>query len=762
MTAAALLGGAFFLLAPKIVAAQAAMLAMNTTAPMLAGTLRAIPGVLGVLGGALAVGAVALGVYGKAKQDTKRSIDGFVTALKAERDGVIGATEAEMKLQLEQEGLIKKAAELGVAFDLLSRAVNGDKEAIRQLIEQYGMFDHDGFGMKVVGIASHFSTATGEIEKEDKALAATNPTMAKAAAQLDVLAAKFGVAGGATAETTEKFGEMADEIGITVTALFTLSRGVEASAQTIVKAVTGAMDATRSCFTSSFDVVSKFSRSSWDSMTDDADSGSGSIESSVDRVADAEQNLIYTQERLADSAAKAYASMEEDAQRAADNIVAAEERLADSKRDLIELQERQAESAKSEEERLAADVERANEKVLNSEERLLDARQNLSDLHERQSQKDELTVSDRQAMERAEKAVTRATDDLTKAQKDQADAQAKQSAGAQQSVSERQQLERSQRDIIAAEKDLATAHAEAADAQAKLAEGVKMSTSDHQELERAQRAVIEAQNGMVTSSGTAKVAVGTMAEEVEKFFVTSAAEAKAFLVNINEAIERGLDPEYVSKLLQQGPREAGPLLEMIIGDHSGRMIAMANEFMETTGAVSEQAVQMARLTQLAVSSESDEMVFQLKDAMRIAQLEAANGGRLTARELAKELGIGVDEVERILDNFFKGKLPGIAHSGGTSMIGSWASALATWPGETRAKADATSAALTDVIGQMPGWVNTAGEMTKNEWLAKLEAAGAGTGEKAQAWAEALAAGLNPIADRRRRSRHRGEGLHPGS
>ena len=271
-----------------------------------------------------------------------------------------------------------------------------------------------------------------------------------------------------------------------------------------------------------------------------------------------------------------------------------------------------------------------------------------------------------------------------------------------------------------------------------------MCTSDHQELERAQRAVIEAQNGMTESGGKATVQVGTMAEEVEKFFVTSAAEAKAFLVNINEAIERGLDPEYVSKLLQQGPREAGPLLEMIIGDHSGRMIAMANEFMETTGAVSEQAVQMARLTQLAVSSESDEMVFQLKDAMRIAQLEAANGGRLTARELAKELGIGVDEVERILDNFFKGKLPGIAHSGGTSMIGSWASALATWPGETRAKADATSAALTDVIGQMPGWVNTAGEMTKNEWLAKLEAAGAGTGEKAQAWAEALAAGLNPI------------------
>ena len=96
---------------------------------------------------------------------------------------------------------------------------------------------------------------------------------AKTAAQLDALAAKFGIAEGATAGSTEKFGEMAAEIGITTVSMFRLARGVEDDAERIRKAVTGAMDATRVSFTSSFDVVSKFSRSSWESMSGDAEGG---------------------------------------------------------------------------------------------------------------------------------------------------------------------------------------------------------------------------------------------------------------------------------------------------------------------------------------------------------------------------------------------------------------------------------------------------------------------------------------------------------
>ena len=144
VTVAALVGGAFLLLAPKIVAAHAAMATMPTTAPMMARGLGMIPGVLGVVGGALAVGTVLLSVYGKEKQQARARTDEFVTAIEAEQEGLKGEVDAVIAAQLAKAGLIDTAVKLGVSLDLVTRAAGGDEAAMKSLIDIVGMGSSEG------------------------------------------------------------------------------------------------------------------------------------------------------------------------------------------------------------------------------------------------------------------------------------------------------------------------------------------------------------------------------------------------------------------------------------------------------------------------------------------------------------------------------------------------------------------------------------------------------------------------------------------
>ena len=180
-----------------------------------------------------------------------------------------------------------------------------------------------------------------------------------------------------------------------------------------------------------------------------------------------------------------------------------------------------------------------------------------------------------------------------------------------------------------------------------------------------------------------------------------------------------------------------------MGDQADTLLTLVNDSETALAELNQQAVEMARLTQLAVSSHSDQMGRDLKNAMRIAQLEAASGGKLTAQALSKELGIGIRDVQRILDSFGI-EAPASLSTTGSKMIGSWASSLASWPGDTRTKAQETSSAVTDSLGGLPAWTNTAGEMTKNEWGSKMDVATIETATKAAAWAKALIDNLNPI------------------
>jgi TP901 family phage tail tape measure protein len=149
-----------------------------------------------------------------------------------------------------------------------------------------------------------------------------------------------------------------------------------------------------------------------------------------------------------------------------------------------------------------------------------------------------------------------------------------------------------------------------------------------------------------TSKGAASVS-----EQLRAAYKDSVTSAREFTRDIRVVTRRGLDPALISDLLKQGPAAAGPALQAMVSDHSGRLIRMANRSQAALGKIQGQVVEQARLTDLAMRSSTDTMTHDLSSAMRIAAASARSGGRATARALSHELGIAAGDVKRISNEF---------------------------------------------------------------------------------------------------------------
>jgi hypothetical protein len=135
--------------------------------------------------------------------------------------------------------------------------------------------------------------------------------------------------------------------------------------------------------------------------------------------------------------------------------------------------------------------------------------------------------------------------------------------------------------------------------------------------------------------------------DISGFYALTQTAATNFLSDIKTAISEGLDPEFVSRALQAGPEKAGPLLHKIVSDHSGGLIKMVNDSEKSLEQINQAAVEAARLTNIAVSSHSKQTADDLSKAMKYDQLITTYGGQLTAQQLAKGLGVSVEDVKRI-------------------------------------------------------------------------------------------------------------------
>jgi TP901 family phage tail tape measure protein len=203
-------------------------------------------------------------------------------------------------------------------------------------------------------------------------------------------------------------------------------------------------------------------------------------------------------------------------------------------------------------------------------------------------------------------------------------------------------------DAEAASAKTAAAEQAAQDVRERVAAKKKRTVSDTQALDRAAAAVDKARadekeaNARLESSG------------LTRMYEDAVRDARKFTADINEATKRGLDPQTVAKLLQEGPEKAGPALEALLGKNSRNLIRMSNDAETELRKLSGVVVEQARLTSAAVNAPvavGEQMTKDLSAAMAIASEKARLGGVATGGEIAKGIGQSLPEVQRIAAEF---------------------------------------------------------------------------------------------------------------
>jgi TP901 family phage tail tape measure protein len=166
---------------------------------------------------------------------------------------------------------------------------------------------------------------------------------------------------------------------------------------------------------------------------------------------------------------------------------------------------------------------------------------------------------------------------------------------------------------------------------------------------------IESVAGAFQEFGNIVGAMGTDAganyESIEKFYSLAIGGAEQFTKDINFAIKNGYDPQLIARILQEGPEKAGPFLRSMVSNHSEDLKNMVNESEEALREITQAAAEMARLTNMAVTSSSSDMTEKLGVAMAISQEVMRQGGKASAQAVADELGIGVYQVALIAEKF---------------------------------------------------------------------------------------------------------------
>jgi TP901 family phage tail tape measure protein len=198
-----------------------------------------------------------------------------------------------------------------------------------------------------------------------------------------------------------------------------------------------------------------------------------------------------------------------------------------------------------------------------------------------------------------------------------------------------------------AEEALTAARNRLADVSGRRVRGDQSIAKGSRDAERATRDVKKAEDAL------AKARSGgvTAAQQLEKQYRDAVGAGKAFLRDINTAVQKGLDPAIVQRLLEAGPKKAAPVLQAIAKDHSGRLVKLINESETTLSHLSDLAVQNARITALAINNEDSYFIQHMREAMAIATAEAAAGGKATAEALAANLHLDPKEVTEVAQRF---------------------------------------------------------------------------------------------------------------
>lgn len=180
------------------------------------GLKSAASGLLGVLGGpwgiAFAAGTMVLAAWMQKHADAKRRVDDLTTAI--ERDsGAIGKQTRELVVnQLEQDGMLQLAKELGVSLSDVTDAALGNEDAIGRVNRQLemGRLAHVSYGDGLKEASSDTAAWNDKAEKLRGALKAeaeaTDSASASARRKRAAMQSSASATGAATGKTKQNTG----------------------------------------------------------------------------------------------------------------------------------------------------------------------------------------------------------------------------------------------------------------------------------------------------------------------------------------------------------------------------------------------------------------------------------------------------------------------------------------------------------------------------------------------------------------------------
>src|ERR1035437_1816896 len=136
--------------------------------------------------------------------------------------------------------------------------------------------------------------------------------------------------------------------------------------------------------------------------------------------------------------------------------------------------------------------------------------------------------------------------------------------------------------------------------------------------------------------------------------------ASKFATDIAAVTKAGLDPNVIAKLLAEGPAKAEPALQSMLSGNTSTMIKMVNQGEASLAAINQRVIEQARLTSMAVNSQSHQMSKDFSAAMQIDNAIATSGGKATVASLAAQLHLGAGDVKRVAAEFGIGIADGVA------------------------------------------------------------------------------------------------------
>lgn len=141
-----------------------------------------------------------------------------------------------------------------------------------------------------------------------------------------------------------------------------------------------------------------------------------------------------------------------------------------------------------------------------------------------------------------------------------------------------------------------------------------------------------------------------VADQMMEHYRKTLDDATKFAGDIEALASAGLDPKLINDMVLLGPEAAAPQLEQLLGVSGAAMIDAANQTEDVLKGLNMRVVENGRLTAIAMQSSLTSTAADLPTAMKIAAAQAGDKDA-SASSIAKMLGIGEGEVERIAASF---------------------------------------------------------------------------------------------------------------